>query len=320
MNTEIHLCTLFDSKFMTQGLALLESVSQNTTVPIKWTILAMDKLAYQTMLNRADPQIHLISIDDFSDIELQNVRKQRPWKEFCWTSAACLLKFCIDHSYSGQKIAYVDADCFFFSDIATMLERLDSFHSIGIHEHRFSEDRIGWLSKSGRFNVGVVAGVKGENFDKCVTRWRNQVIDRCDVNPSEGRCGDQTYLNEWPDLYDSLVIFGDPGVGLAPWNIHRYKVKQSTTGILIDDSPLYFFHFHGLELGFISSRVACFIPASGYKPPKNEHLVIYRSYVQALMREISNSKVKPRSSYSHSWLLRSLLHRRLIYTFRRSNY
>jgi len=320
MNTEIHLCTLFDSKFMAQGLALIESVSQNTAVPIKWTILAMDKLAHQTMLSRTGAHIQVISIDDFSDEELQNVRSQRSWKEFCWTSAACLLKYCIDNSISGQKLAYVDADCFFFSDIAKMLAPLNSSHSIGIHEHRFSEDRIGWLPKSGRFNVGVVAGVIGKNFDLCISRWRNQVIERCDVNPSEGRCGDQTYLNEWPNLYESLVILGDPGVGVAPWNIHRYKVEKSDLGIYIDNSPLYFFHFHGLELGFISSRMAFFIPASGYKSPKKEHLIIYKSYVIALMRQISNLKVKPRSYFSLLWLIRSLLHNRLIVMFGRSNH
>lgn len=320
MDTEIHLCTLFDSKFMAQGLALIESVFKNTAVPIKWTILAMDKRTNQTILSRKASNIQVISIDDFSDEELKNVRSERPWKEFCWTSAACLLKYCIDNSISGQKVAYVDADCFFFSDIAKMLEPLNSSNSIGIHEHRFSEDRIGWLPKSGRFNVGVVAGVVGKNFDLCISRWRNQVIERCDVNLAEGRCGDQTYLNEWPDLYESLLIFDEPGVGLAPWNIHRYKVEKYELGIYIDNSPLYFFHFHGLELGFISSWMAFFIPASGYKSPKKEHLVIYKSYVIALMRQIANLKIKPRSYFSLLWLTRSIMHNRLVFLFGRSNH
>ena len=42
-------CTLFDSNFLVQGLALIESVESNSTCNIYWTVLALDDLSYSTL-------------------------------------------------------------------------------------------------------------------------------------------------------------------------------------------------------------------------------------------------------------------------------
>lgn len=279
----ITLCTLFDSFFLAQGLALIRSVERNSSIDIFWIVLAMDKPTFKVLKSLKKNNLHLLDINDFPDLELKLVRANRPWHEFCWTATPCLLKYCLSISEPGTLVAYIDADCFFFGDIVEICEPFSDGVNIAIHEHRFSPDRSDWLAKSGRFNVGVVAGVKSDEFCKCIDRWRSQVLHRSDVDPQTGHCGDQGYLNEWPNLYTSLYIYESPGIGLAPWNIKNYKIKSEDEQFEIDNRPLIFFHFSAIEFISFSRNLALFVCATGYLKMKGGEKQIYRKYVKELM-------------------------------------
>jgi hypothetical protein len=290
-------CTLFDSNFLVQGLALIESVESNSSCHIFWTVLTLDDLSYSALKSMNKSNMKVIHIDKFEDLELQALKLTREWKEFCWTSAACLLNYCLSESPLGGRVAYIDADCYFFEDIYELLKPLDSESEIAIHEHRFSRDRMSWLEKSGRFNVGLVAGLNNSEFKACVRRWRSQVLDRCDVNHLEGRCGDQTYLNEWPELYKSLHVFRSPGAGLAPWNIKNYQITTIKGTLKVDSEPIYFYHFSALEFIYFSNVLTIFVPATGYLTMDRLERVIYSRYVKHLMQISSRIRLQPRFQF-----------------------
>jgi hypothetical protein len=300
-------CTLFDSNFLVQGLALIESVESNSTCNIYWTVLALDDLSYSTLKSMSKSNMKVIHIDKFEDLELQALKPTRAWKEFCWTSAACLLNYCLSESPLGGRVAYIDADCYFFEDIYELLTPLESGSEIAIHEHRFSRDRMSSLEKSGRFNVGLVAGLNKSEFKACVSRWRSQVLNRCDVNDVEGRCGDQTYLNEWPGLYKSLHVLEYPGAGLAPWNIKNYKVTIINGTLKVDLKPIYFYHFSALEFIYFSKVFTIFVPAAGYLNMDRYEQVIYSRYMKHLMQISSAIRLRPRFQVNLKSNLKSLL-------------
>jgi len=211
-------------------------------------------------------------------------------------------------------VGYIDADCFFLDDISLMLREIPIDKDFAIHEHRFSKDRSEWLPRSGRFNVGIVVGRPAESFKKCIANWRLQVLERCDVDMNNGRCGDQTYLNDWPRLFPELHIFNNPGAGVAPWNLNNYVVSEHGGQVYVDDWPVYFFHFHGLQIRYLGNRSALYIAASGYNLayiPKEE---IYRPYLSSLLskRILSKSGDIPKSSNHNSiWLIRGILKGRI---------
>jgi hypothetical protein len=194
------------------------------------------------------------------------------------------------------------------------LNPLNRGFSIVVHEHKFSEDRREWLERSGRFNVGLVAGLKGSEFDKCVARWRNQVLERCDVSHSEGRCGDQTYLNEWPTLYPSMHILEEPGAGLGPWNIKNHEVTKQNGKILIDGQPFYFFHFSSMEFLFFSKLVVIYICAAGYLRMRKNERFIYKSYVKKLIDIYKYYGFRPMVKRDTKTLFASLIFRRTSFT------
>ena len=43
----------------------------------------------------------------------------------------------------------------------------------------------------------------------------------------------------------NVKIIKNKGANLATWNIENYKIAKNEEGILVDDDPLVFFHFHG---------------------------------------------------------------------------
>jgi hypothetical protein len=65
---------------------------------------------------------------------------------------------------------------------------------------------------------------------------------------SAGKCGDQNYLDDWPDLYSALVISTNPGVGLGPWNVEMRRINCMNGGVLADTQAAVFYHYHSLRL------------------------------------------------------------------------
>ncbi len=292
---------------------MMKSVENFATGKVIWNVLALDKETEIYLRNLSAYSINVYTVETLGDSELRNLFGVRTWKEFCWTSAACLLYSVNKIIPRGSMIGYIDADCFFFEDIFNTLNPLIG-KSIAIHEHRFSKDRAEWLKKSGRFNVGLIAGITGSQFDDCLERWRQQVLESCIVDYSLGKCGDQSYLNEWPEIYENLVILNSSGVGLAPWNLNNYKIQKYGKKYLVDLEVLNFFHFHGLEIGLIGKQIALFLPAPGYELINNNYQLIYHEYINSIQQTLRDTnppliKFKARSL---KWWAKSLLSKRLI--------
>lgn len=310
----LHLCTLFDNKYLAQGLALIESVGRNTNANIVWTVLALDQETAVKLASLSKSNIQVIEFPDFPDLELQELIGERSWREICWTSASCLLSYCIEQNLSVDFVGYVDADCYFFADIDEMLNEIPSDKSIAIHEHNFSIDRQEWLQRSGRFNVGVVIGRPDIHFAKCIMNWRRQVLSKCIVDFAAGECGDQTYLNEWPAKYPSVHIFISKGAGVAPWNLNNYEVSVKDGVLFVDDEKLYFFHFHGLEVRYLDNFLAFYIPASGYQIKNLPIDSVYKPYVASIFRTgtMNQFELKVIShTRDFTWVLRNLLKGRI---------
>lgn len=307
----IHLCTLFDSNFLALGLALIRSVNKKASGQIHWTVLALDPDTSTKLRELAIANVTVIPFEEFEDQELKKLVGKRPWREICWTSAACLLSYCLQSAATYDFVGYIDADCFFLEDIFEMVLEIPNTKNIAIHEHNYSPDRIQWLEKSGRFNVGVVIGRPATEFNRCIAFWRDQVLLRCDVKMSEGRCGDQTYLNDWPNTYSSLHIFINPGIGLAAWNLNNYKITSINSRLYIGENVVYFYHFHGLQFRFIRYFAALYVPAAGYQLIKLPIKEIYKPFVAELLAISKNSGLHAHQINLRQdlpWLVRNVLH------------
>jgi hypothetical protein len=111
------------------------------------------------------------------------------------------------------------------------------------------------------------------------------VLDVCELNPELGHCGDQGYLNEWPQLYSGLQIMTSPGEGAAPWNIEPLAAKSSDKNILIANQVLSFYHFHALRISFFPKiPIVASQLAYGYTIPKSVRDLVYKPYLKHLRK------------------------------------
>ena len=291
MSPKVTYCTLFDSRYATRALVMIESLAARARDPFDLTILAMDDQVPALVAKLGRPEWRVVHVPDLQDADFTSLQSGRPHREFCWTAAPVLCKRLVDVAAEGNIVVYVDADLMFFDDPRILLDELGLEGSILIHEHRYSPDRVAWAATSGRFNVGFVAFRVGDESRRCVGRWRDQVIEKCVLDPENGFCGDQAYLNEWPTLYTGLRIMRNIGGGTAPWNLDAYRPGGSQRHPAVDGVPLVFFHYHAFRLtdvkpfGLIAAQ-----PARGYSFPRMWNRLFFRPY--AVRMRAASSRVR----------------------------
>lgn len=306
MNSRLKYCTLFDRRYLARGLVMLESLSRFLSPGDEIVILAMDTEAADVLQKVRRPAWTIVPLDGFEDREVLALREERPFREFCWTCTPALTAWMVGEALEDEIVIYVDADLMFYRDPRELLRELDESGTILIHEHRYSSDKLQHEGGSGRFNVGLVAFRVGNEARACVERWRRQVIERCELDPENGYCGDQGYLNEWPERYPGVRILQNIGGGVAPWNVNQYSVGRLGKLPAVNGAPIVFFHFHSLEMAITADfGLIAVNPAKGYLFPRQTRNILYRDYARRLRRAVSTvSKLAsmPRNELDWSYL------------------
>jgi hypothetical protein len=269
---------------------MINSVLNESKSPVKFWILCLDIETWSVLNGLNNKNLVLIKLEEFEDTTVLGLRNTREWREFCWTLASSFLCSVISHADKGSTVAYIDADCFFFDDFLEITMQLGNDAQILIHEHRFSPDRKEWEKSSGRFNVGVIVGIVDEQFVSCITRWREKVLEECVLDPENGKCGDQTYLNDWPDKYSSVRIMHQKGAGIGPWNMLNYQFAFERNRVKVDNENLIFFHFSRFKVIYIKRFFMFYVGAEGYEIPMNTDILIYKKYAKAMLKSFQQIK------------------------------
>ncbi len=246
-----HYCTYFDSGFLLQGLALWQSLRAHDNGAVLW-VLTLDEVAFDTLRALRDPSLRIVSLSKVEGDEplLAPAKKERTRAEYYFTLSPIWPLWILQNFTDVQRITYIDADLFWFSDPSILFELMDeSKASLMVTEHRFPV----WqrhLERHGRYNVGVLSFRNDDIGRACLKYWREQCLAWCFDRIEDGRYADQGYLNEWPERYGGkFYVAKHPGVNVAPWNwlSHRWSLQpiggDVASGILVDGVPLICYHF-----------------------------------------------------------------------------
>lgn len=276
-----HFCTLFDSNYLTRGLALHESLRKHAPSSILH-ILAMDDEAHALLEALRLENVRLIRLRDLEDPQLLAVKPTRSKAEYCWTLTPSLPLHVLKSHPNVEMVSYIDADCLFFSSPEPIFEELGDRSVLAI-EHRYSSDCASYEKTSGRFNVGMLCFRRDRTGLEALNWWRERCLEWCFARYEDGRYGDQLYLNEWPKLFgDSLAVLRHPGGGVAPWNVWRWRLRLGAAGPEVSGRPVIFFHFHA----FRAFEVGGYDAAEGYRRSLKQIELIYNPYAEALRRQL----------------------------------
>ncbi len=279
-----YYCTLFDSVYLSKGLAMYESLKANAK-EFHLLIFAFDNLSLE-ILKMMDPDsVTVISLADFESPELLSIKGTRTKAEYCWTCTPSVISYSIE-KFNLLECTYIDADLFFYSDPEVLINEMrENKKGVLITEHRFSL-LPGWhaLKRAGRFCVQFLTVKNDPASLSVLEQWRGQCIDWCYARYEDGKFGDQKYLEEWPEKYDIVHILNNYGGGIAPWNIGQYYLNPEEGRIRVTlkkDGNKYdavFYHFQYVKL--ISEN---YFDIGWYHIPGNVKNILYKPYLEKLV-------------------------------------
>lgn len=241
-------CTLFDSNYLSRGLALIHSLRMHGDSS-KIFITCLDMSTYEYLNpRRHELNIELIYIDELisSFPELKSAKNNRSKIEFYFTCTPFIIKHAVDKTPRDSFVTYLDADLYFFQNPKGIYDDLGG-SSIGIIEHKYPWFLRRLEKKYGTYNVGLLAFLNDSEGNKVLNWWASSCIEWCHDYPSDGRYADQGYLNRFEQISNRVTVLRNPGYNLAPWNTATNKIELIEKQISVDGYPLTFFHFHGLK-------------------------------------------------------------------------
>jgi hypothetical protein len=234
--------TYFDRHYLTRGVALLRSLLRCSPSARVW-VICLDAQTQQALTALHLQNIRLVSLADLEarDPELTAVRQTRSLLEYYYTLTAPSLLYVLATDPTIDRLVYLDADTFFFSDPEPLFARYQD-SSMLLLEHRYPPE-LHVEYKYGRFNVGLIVLNRSEARQRCLELWRKQCVAWCYDRVEGNQYGDQGYLNQWPELYDDVSAPSETGIGLAPWNIRVHAFAQQDGQLLVDGEPVIHVHF-----------------------------------------------------------------------------
>lgn len=274
-----HFITLFDSKYLPLGMALHNSLMIHAQ-PFHLWILCMDELVEKQLKLISLPNVTLIPLKEIETEALLAVKPGRNQSEYCWTLTPFTFYAVFDRDNSVERVTYLDADIFFFSNPQILLRELDETGKhVLITEHAYAPQYNHWLSLRGRFCVQFMT-VRSTVEAKGVVRWwQDKCLEWCFARLEDGKFGDQKYLDCWPELFSKVVhIVQQVEKTLAPWNVLFFEKKIGTI------SPV-FYHFHAFRI-VSPNKVRLWL---GYKIGK-QGFCLYNRYLENVKKQLNTLK------------------------------
>lgn len=282
-----YYCTLFDSGYLTRGLALYNSIVA-TGEEFKLFVFAFDDECYEILLKLNLPGLQPISLKEFENERLLRIKKTRNRGEYCWT-CSCFSILHILSNYSVPEVTYLDSDLFFFNKPQILL---DEFHDSGkdvlITKHRYTPE-YDQSATSGIYCVQFMTFKNNENGLNVLNWWCDRCDEWCYDRMEDGKFGDQKYLDDWMTRFDCCYELQHLGGGVAPWNVQQYEVSE---GPQVNGIPIVFFHFHGLKWLKLNK-----FDISQYRICEDVVTCIYRPYI----RQIKDSLNYVKDNYSEQF-------------------
>lgn len=214
-------------------------------------VFAFDDLSFEELTKMNLINTKVISLKEFEDEELLKIKPSRSRREYCWTCSSSIIKYCIE-KFNLDVCTYLDADLYFFSDPAVLLEEMKD-SSVLITEHRYTP-KYDQTNVSGKYCVQFMSFKNNTEGMSVLNWWRDRCLEWCYARYEDGKNGDQMYLDDWMTRFTGVHELQHLGGGVAPWNMQQYEFHKKGDQVeLVEISskkkyPLVFFHFHALRI------------------------------------------------------------------------
>tara|TARA_Y100000996_G_scaffold389189_1_gene349408 strand:- start:4047 stop:4922 length:876 start_codon:yes stop_codon:yes gene_type:complete len=244
-----YFCTLSDKNYLSRGLCLIDSLTENSSEDFAMYYLCLDYETYRVVSEFGD-NVVAISLDEIEREwnvadSLLNYKNVVPYNEYCWALASTFSRYVLE-VLEKSSVMYIDSDIYFYKDPQIILEELGD-NSVGIIRHRHNTNS----SPDGEYNVGVVCFKNDPVGTSCLNWWNDAILNF--KYPELRTCGDQKFLERFVPLFgeDCVCVLDETFAHGAPWNYRLYVYDEyGNDGCVIwgdKKQPFVFNHFSRLD-------------------------------------------------------------------------
>ena len=152
------------------------------------------------------------------------------------------------------EVIYLDPDIELFAPMKPVFKAFEEGANFVITPHitkpaEFTEfpDDIG-IMKAGIYNLGFIALNNSQEALSFLEWWQRRLRYQC-INQQD--CGifvDQKFVDLLPAFHDNVAILRDRTLNVAYWNLDQRKLTYQDNQWLVNEEPLVFFHFSGIDI------------------------------------------------------------------------
>ena len=251
----MNFCTLFDSYYLDKGLALYNSLKNNSD-NFRLFIFCFDDQSKDVLESLDLSNTVILHHSAIEDEKLLKLKSERSKAEYCWTCTPVIIQYVLDN-YDVDSCTYIDADLFFFNDPQILFDEIKKKRAnVVITPHRFANNKKDQklCKRSGKYCVEFNYFDQSENAREALSWWRKKCAEWCFHLYEPERMGDQKYLEKFPVLFKGVHELQHLGGGVAPWNLRQYcYVKNDKIHIWLreknsgNEFPIVFYHFQNLR-------------------------------------------------------------------------
>ena len=223
MKTKLYLTSLFSKEYLNQAIVMIDSFQINHPESLVH-VLALDHESHTCLVAYYGDQISITCLTESVKLysEFQFWQTSRSKTEAIFTLKVFWLDQLMSILNSGDQILYSDADQFFLREIPELSE--ESW-SLLLSPHYFPPTRETMYNTDhynpGHYNAGLLALRVDSEASKVVQWWREQVLEYCGLDKSNGLYADQKYLDEFIKISPHARSFSDRGVNVGMWQMNN---------------------------------------------------------------------------------------------------
>lgn len=237
----MYFCTLYDSNYISKGLALYLSIAKYSS-DFTMYVMAMDRKCQEMLNALAFDGMVVECIEEINDPKLDEAKANRSRAEFCWTCGSYVTYYFL-RKYALLDIAYLDSDLMFFNSPKVIFDELKKKKaSVGIVPH-FTKYHL-----FGKYCVQFVYFKNDEDGVACLGWWKDECLKWCYSRVENGKYGDQKYLDDFANHFSHVCEIENRGTGVAYWNMYDYSFEGGNTYYKDVKWPTVFFHYSGIKV------------------------------------------------------------------------
>jgi len=247
-DNEYAFCTVSSRTYTARTLALYSSIRRHMSHFHLWVCCA-DDTAYAMLSRFGLANTTLLRVEDVETPEIRATRSSKTLTEYCWTLKPALCSYVFRH-YNVNRLLYCDSDIYFFSHPRPIYELWNNYTTL-LNRQLGSPELE---ARHGMYQAGMIGFTKEAESLRILDWWLKKCTEWCyDDHSDPSRWGDQKYLQQIPDLFESIRVNSRYGLVAAPWNIVMNNTKgltvsRSGSDINIGSEKLIAYHFGSINM------------------------------------------------------------------------